>query len=44
MNYSRNILKFQRPNDMLKAVYNTNDRKKINELVNMIKNGLIDFK
>ena len=44
MNYSRNILKFQRSNDMLKTVYNTNDRKKINELVNMIKNGLIDFK
>ena len=44
MNYSRNILKFQRPSDMLKTVYNTNGRKKINGLVNVIKNGLIDFK
>ena len=35
---------FQRPSDMLKTVYNTNDRKKNNGLVNVIKSGLNDFK
>ena len=36
--------KFQRPSDMLKAVYNTNDRKKNNKLVNVINSRLRDFK
>ena len=35
---------FQRPSDMLKTVYNTNDKKKNNDLVIMIKSGLSDFK
>ena len=35
---------FQRPSDMLKTVYNTNDRKKSNDLVNVIKSGLNDLK
>ena len=35
---------FQRPSDMLKTVCNTNDRKKNNDLVNVIKSGLSDVK
>ena len=35
---------FQRLSDMLKTVYNTNDGKKNNDLVNVIKGGLNDFK
>ena len=35
---------FQRPSDMLKSVYITNDRKKNNNLVVMIKSGLSDLK
>ena len=35
---------FQRPSEMLKTVYNTNDRKKNNDLVNVIKSGLSDVK
>ena len=35
---------FQRPNDMLKTAYNTNDRKKNSDLVNVIKSGLSDLK
>ena len=35
---------FQRPSDMLKTVYNANDRKKNNDLVNVIKSGLNDVK
>ena len=35
---------FQGPNDMLKTVYNTNDRKKNSDLVNVIKSGLSDLK
>ena len=35
---------FQRSSDMLKAVYTTNDQKKSNKLVNVIKSGLSDSK
>ena len=35
---------FQRPSDMLKAVYITNVKKKNNDLINLIKSGLIDLK
>ena len=35
---------FQMPTAMLKAVYTFNDRKKNNELVNIIKSGLSDLK
>ena len=35
---------FQRPSDMLKDVYKTNDKNKNNKLVNMIKSGLSDLK
>ena len=35
---------FQRPSDMLKNVYKTNDKNKNNKLVNMITSGLIDLK
>ena len=35
---------FQRPSCMLKTVYNTNDQKKNNNLVNVIKSGLSDLK
>ena len=34
----------QRPSDMLKTVYNTNDKKKNNDLVIMIKSGLNELK
>ena len=34
---------FQRPSDMLKTVNNTNNRKKKNDLVNVIKSGLSDL-
>ena len=37
MNYLIKTFIFQRPSDMLKTVYNTNDRKKNNDLVNVIK-------
>ena len=36
--------KIQRPSDMLKYLYLTNDRKKNHELVNMINSGLKDLK
>ena len=36
--------KFQRPSDMLKRLYKTNDKKKNSELVNIIKSGLSDLK
>ena len=36
--------KIQRPSDMLKYLYQTNDRKKNNELVSMINSGLKDLK
>ena len=35
---------FQRPSEMLKFVCNTNDKKKSNDLTNVIKNGLSDLK
>ena len=34
----------QRPSDMLKLLYNTNDKKKNSNLVNVIKSGLNDLK
>ena len=33
---------FQRPSEMLKAVYTTNDKKEKNDLTNLIKSGLSD--
>ena len=36
--------KFQKPSDMLKPVYKTNDKKNNNKLVNIIKSGLRDLK
>ena len=36
--------KFQRPSDMLKSVYKTNDKKKNSTLVNIIKSRLSDLK
>ena len=33
----------KRPSDMLKYLYQTNDKEKNNELVNMINSGLKDF-
>ena len=35
---------FQKPSDMLKAVYVTNDKSKNDRLVNVIKSGLSDLK
>ena len=35
---------FQRPSDMLKIVYNTNDKNKNNDLINIIKIELSDLK
>ena len=35
---------FQMPTAMLKAVYNTNSKKKNNDLINVIKSGLSDLK
>ena len=40
----QNHFSFQRPSDMLKAVYTPNDKKKNNRLVNVIKSGLSDLK
>ena len=39
-----NHFKFQRPSDMLKSVYKTNDKKNKNKLVNIIKSGSSDLK
>ena len=39
----QNHFSFQRPSDMLKAVYTPNDKKKNNRLVNVIKSGLSDL-
>ena len=36
------LFKFQRPSDMFKLLYKTNNKKKNKELVNMIKSGLRD--
>ena len=51
MNYWRNLLKlfiylinFQRPSALVKTVYNTDDKKKNNDLANVIKSGLNDLK
>ena len=41
---SKNYFKFEKPILMLKTLYNLNDRKKNNQLVNIIENGLSDFK
>ena len=35
---------FQRPSETLTFVYNTNDKKKNNDLINVIKSGLSDLK
>ena len=40
----KKYFKFQRPSDMLKDLYITNDKYKNNKLVNIIKSGLSDFK
>ena len=40
----KNYLSFQRPTSMLKVVYDTDDKKKNNELINVIKSGLSDLK
>ena len=51
MNYWRNLLKlfiylinFQRPSALVKTVFNSNDKKKNNDLANVIKSGLNDLK
>ena len=36
--------KFQRPSDMLKALYTTNDKKKNNDLVDVINSRLSDLR
>ena len=38
------LFKFQRPSDMFKLLYKTNNKKKNKELVNMIKSRLSDLK
>ena len=40
----KKLFKFQRPSTMLKAVYNTEKKKKNNSLVNVIRSGLSDLK
>ena len=35
--------KFQKPSDILKSVYKTNDKKNNNKLVNIIKSGLSEI-
>ena len=40
----KKYFKFQRPSDMLKDLYITNDKYKNNKLVNIIKSGLSDLK
>ena len=40
---SQKHFKFQRPSDILKAVYTTNDRKKNDDLVDVTNSGLSDF-
>ena len=40
----KKYFKFQRPSDMLKDLYITNDKYKDNKLVNIIKSGLSDLK
>ena len=39
----KNYFGFQKPTDMLKTLYNLNDKDKNNELVNVIKSGLVDL-
>ena len=43
MNNFRNT-NFQRPSDILKVAYTTNEKNKTNSLVNVIKSGLNDLK
>ena len=40
----RKNFSFQRPSEILKAVYNANDAKENNDLINVIKSGLSDLK
>ena len=40
----KKYFKFQRPSDMLKDLYRTNDKYKNNKLVNVMKSGLSDLK
>ena len=40
----RKHFNFQRPTDILKYLYQTNDKEKNHELVNIINSGLEDFK
>ena len=40
----KNHFKFQRPSDMYKNLYEINDRKENNKLVNVIRSGLKDLK
>ena len=40
----RKHFSFQRPSEILKAVYNANDAKENNDLINVIKSGLSDLK
>ena len=44
MELFKRYFNFQMPTAMLKALYTFNDRKKNNQLVNIIKSGLIDLK
>ena len=37
------LFKFQRPSDMFKLLYKTNNKKKNKEVVNMIRSGLSDL-
>ena len=39
----KNYFNFQKPTDMLKNLYNLNDKEKNNKLVNVIKSGLVDL-
>ena len=40
----QNHFKMQRPSDMLKALYTTNNKKKNSDLANSVKSGLTDLK
>ena len=44
MNYLKKYFSFQRPSEILKAVYTTKTRRTNEKLVNVIKTGLSDLK